>query len=466
MVKAPTSIKLTEEIDSILDAIYADILIADAQGVVLKVSPTFEQVYGIRKEDAIGLNVLELEAAGYFKPSITSIVLNTKERVTMRQKNNKNRDIVVTATPVKDSAGNIKFVISFSRDITDFLHLQEQYSQLENKIVRYEKELEKLRSQSLETDGMIAKSTAIQKVLDIANRIAPFDANVLLTGESGVGKTMLAKMIHKKSKRTCGPFIDINCGAIPENLLESELFGYESGSFTGAGKNGKLGLIELAQNGTLFLDEIAELPFNLQAKVLKVIQEKKLLRVGGTEEIHVDFRLIAASNKNLEEMMTAKLFREDLYYRLNVISILIPPLRQRREDIIPMILYFVHQFNEHYDLHKTIPGQVLDELEHYSWPGNVRQLENVIERMILTSEEAIIGQSALPDFIKFKTEDIALQSNRSMTESLEMLEGQMVRKAYQECGTTIGVAALLGISQPTAVRKIQKYVKKVADATR
>jgi len=466
MVKAPTSIKLTEEIDSILDAIYADILIADAQGVVLKVSPTFEQVYGIRKEDAIGLNVLELEAAGYFKPSITSIVLNTKERVTMRQKNNKNRDIVVTATPVKDSAGNIKFVISFSRDITDFLHLQEQYSQLENKIVRYEKELEKLRSQSLETDGMIAKSTAIQKVLDIANRIAPFDANVLLTGESGVGKTMLAKMIHKKSKRTCGPFIDINCGAIPENLLESELFGYESGSFTGAGKNGKLGLIELAQNGTLFLDEIAELPFNLQAKVLKVIQEKKLLRVGGTEEIHVDFRLIAASNKNLEEMMTAKLFREDLYYRLNVISILIPPLRQRREDIIPMILYFVHQFNEHYDLHKTIPGQVLDELEHYSWPGNVRQLENVIERMILTSEEAIIGQSALSDFIKFKTEDIALQSNRSMTESLEMLEGQMVRKAYQECGTTIGVAALLGISQPTAVRKIQKYVKKVADATR
>jgi PAS domain S-box-containing protein len=455
---------LPDEIDSILDAIHDDILISDGKGIVLKVSSTFEAVYGIKREDAVGMSVFEMERQGYFKPSITAVVLKSGEKVTLRQKNNKNRDIVVTATPVKDKDGNIKYVISFSRDITEFLYLQEQYSELSSKVEKYEEELNKLREEILETGGVIAKSQAMQNVLAVVNRIAPFDANVLISGESGVGKSMLAKVIHKRSRRSKGPFIEINCGAIPENLLESELFGYEKGSFTGASKEGKPGLIELAQNGTLFLDEISELPVNLQVKVLKVIQDKTISKVGGVNEILVDFRLIAASNKNLEELIKEKCFREDLYYRLNVISIHLPALRERKEDIVPMINYFTDKFNRHYGIKKMISKGAYDRLIAYEWPGNIRELENVIERLLITTEKNIVKEEELPDNIKSgNPEDYKGETLGPLHETLKKVEKRLVEKAYEQSGTTVGVAELLHISQPTAARKIQKYISKFSN---
>lgn len=453
--------ELASEIDNILDAIHDDLLISDGQGIVLRVSPTFEQVYGLKKEDAIGMSVYDLEKQGYFKPSSTAIVLKSGEKITMRQKNNRNRDIVVSATPVKSDKGDIKFVISYSRDVTDFLHLQEQYAVLENKVEMYEEELEKLRSESLEVDGVVAKSHAMQNVLGVINRISSFDANVLICGESGVGKSLLAKVIHKKSKRSEGPFIEINCGAIPENLLESEFFGYERGSFTGANKEGKVGLIELAQGGTLFLDEISELPINLQVKVLKVIQDKTITRVGGTKEITVDFRLVVATNKDLEQQMKEKLFRNDLYYRLNVISLDVPPLRKRTEDIVPMIGYFTEKLNRKYDMKKKISKETFDLLLQYEWPGNIRELENVIERILLTSEKDLVQVDALPDYINSKKLlPDGDELSRPLNETLEIVEKTIIEKAYAQCNSTVGVAELLGISQPTAVRKIQKYIRK------
>ena len=313
----------------------------------------------------------------------------------MHQRNNKGREIIVTGIPVKDENGNIKLVVTFSRDVTDFINLKNEYKSLEDKMALYKEELEKLRNENIEVDGIIAESIQMKRVLQEVNRIAAYDASVLLTGKSGVGKSMLAKIIHSKSERRNYPFIEINCGAIPENLLESEFFGYEKGSFTGANEKGKVGLIEVAQNGTLFLDEISEMPLNLQVKLLKTIQDKTITRVGGTKEIQVDFRLITASNKNLESLVKKNLFREDLFYRLNVIPIDIPPLKERKDDIIPLILYFTDKFNRKYNMEKSFSVEVMHVLEHQEWPGNIRELENLVERVLLTSDQKMIDVDVL-----------------------------------------------------------------------
>lgn len=449
----------TLELDVLLDAIHEDILITDGKGKILNVSKSFESVYGVTEKEIIGKTVYEMEQKGIFKPSVIAKVLEEKNKITLRQKNILGRDLVVTATPVKNQSGEIIKVVSFTRDLTDFLNLQEQYSALENKMEVYTAEIEELRSKSIDIEGIVGKSSASQDILRTISRISRFDANVLLTGESGVGKTIFAKLIHRKSNRAKGPFIEINCGAIPENLLESEFFGYERGSFTGANSEGKIGLVELAQNGTLFLDEISELSFNMQVKILKVIQDKTITKVGGTKEIQVDFRLIAATNKNLQMMIRENLFREDLYYRLNVITIDLPPLRERREDIIPMVAYFLDKFNKTYQLNKVISREVYDIFMNYSWPGNVRDLENTIERLVLTNEEDVITKEHLPSNIDIETglSVYSISEASNLKEAIKEVEKRLVINAYKKYKTTIGVAKALGISQPTAVRKIQKY---------
>lgn len=458
-LKKNNNTELTRELDTILESIHDDILIADGQGKILKVSKSFIDVYGIGEEQILGRTVFEMERQGIFKPSVIARVLQTNDKITMRQRNNRERELIVTALPVRDEKGEIIKVVSFTRDLTDFLNLQEQYSKLESKIEKYTAEIEELRNKSMDLEGVVAKSSKSQDVLRTIHRIAPFDANVLLTGESGVGKSMFARLIHKKSKRAEHPFIEINCGAIPENLLESELFGYEGGSFTGANKDGKIGLIELAQNGTLFFDEIVEMPLNLQVKLLSVIQNKTIKRVGGTKDIQVDFRLIAASNKDFKQQIEEKKFREDLFYRLNVITIEMLPLRQRREDIVPFTIFFIDKFNISYGLNKSFSKKVFDRFAAYDWPGNIRELENIVERLLLTTENQTIEEQDLPIYMTQREESMTELYGGNLSKAVEALEKLMVRNAYEKCGTTVGVAEALGISQPTAVRKIQKYLK-------
>ena len=273
-----------------------------------------------------------------------------------------------------------------------------------------------------------------------------------------MGKSAIAKAIHNMSSRTNGPFIEVNCAVLHENLIESELFGYEKGAFTGAASGGKIGKIELANHGTLFLDEIGELPHHIQSKLLQLIQEKTIERLSGTRRIELDFRLLVATNRNLEEEVQRGLFRSDLFYRLNVIRIHIPPLRQRPEDILPLAHQFLERFCGEYGKQLALSPRFVAFLEQYPWPGNVRQLENLMERLVITAQDPILDVTALP--VEFTGGDTPLPApTGTLAERMDAFEGQIIRDSYRRCGTTVAVAKELGISQATAARKIAKYVK-------
>lgn len=457
MNKEEVDILLRENVDIILDAMHEELLIADNQGVVLKVNPTFEQVYGISIEEATGSTVFQLEEAGYFAPSIVALVLRRKSEVTMPQKTRRGEDILVTAIPIFDEEKNIKFVVSFSRDITEITRLQARFCQLNNKVEKYEREIQRLRKKANGEQKILSESPEMEEIMATINQVADFDVNVLLLGASGVGKTMLAREIHKRSRRCCGPFVDINCAAIPDTLLESELFGYEEGAFTGAGKGGKKGLVEMAEGGTLLLDEISEMPMTLQAKLLKTIQDKEIVRVGGTKTVAVDFRLLTATNKDLEQMVDEGSFRRDLYYRLNVVSLNIPTLKERQKDIVPLSQFFLKEFNERYDKEKEFHPNALEAFMEYHWPGNVRQLANVIERVAVTTNENVLTCQMLPPSLTC-SEKSKKDVEGDLTLALEAFEGEIIRGAYEKYKSSTEVGKALNISQPTAYRKIKKYV--------
>lgn len=457
--------KLARHFNEILDAIHEDLMITDGKGVVLRVSSTFQKMYNISDDYAVGKTVYQLEDEGYFKPSIVAMVINSGKNVTAEQITSKKRTLVVTATPVYDKSGSIMFIVSFSRDITEILQLQRKYSRMESKVKRYAEEIDRLRRESgALAGGAVGRSAQMIKIFDTIKRIADFDANVLFLGPSGVGKTMLSRMVHENSCRKNGPFVEINCAAIPENLLESELFGYEKGSFTGASNSGKKGLIETADGGTLLLDEISEIPVNLQAKLLKTIQDKEITRIGGTKPVKVDFRLIAASNRDLEEYAERGLFRRDLYYRLNVINIDIPPLCERKEDILLLTDHFLNKYNEKYGMKKSFKPAAVKLLMDYSWPGNVRELANVIERAFMISTDDIMGEDTLPAHVFRPREDvkgnIGVETVTDLERAVEEFEGSIIRYAYEKYRTSVGVAGALNISQSTAYRKILKYISK------
>lgn len=442
---------------SLIESIHNDVVVLNGKGVIIWVSPSFEKTYGLNKEDIIGKTTFEMEQKKIFYPSVAALVLKNKRKTTILEHNKQGENLVVTGIPIFTENNEIKSIISYSFDLDEFLAIKSQYEKQEKLLNQYSSEIKKLREKDMNLPGIIAKSKQMEKVLSIVLKIASVDTNVLITGESGVGKNLIAHLIHKKSPRQKEPFIEINCGAIPLNLLESELFGYSPGAFTGAQKHGKIGLIELANKGTLFLDEIGELPLNLQVKILKVIQDKTLTPIGGTKSVKVDFRLITATNQDLKSLVQKKRFREDLFYRLNVVPINIPPLRDRKEDILPLILFFLEKMNKKYKKTKTLSSSTIDKLLAYNWPGNVRQLQNIIERIVVISDEDIISIENLPEYINNSSINKSID-NLSLKEALTVVEKEMVEKAYKQYKTTVGVAKSLSISQPTAVRKIKKYI--------
>src|SRR5690625_4827744 len=455
---------LNRDLKAIFDISYDVIYVSDQHGVTLQVSSACETLWGEKEEDLIGKSVYELEQMGIYNPSITRIVLEKKETVSLIQSTRTGRRLMVVGTPIKDEHGKIVRVVNASRDITTVDRLKSKLDETKQMMEGYKSELDHLRSKTLKSSKLIYQSVVMEKVIYLAHRVKNVDSNVLLYGETGVGKEVIANYIHQSSNRFEKPFITINCGAIPENLLESELFGYEKGAFTGANDQ-KRGLFELANEGTLFLDEISEMPLHLQTKLLRVIQEQTFNRVGGTKQIQVHFRLVAATNSNLYEEVKNGNFREDLYYRLNVIPIKIPALRERKEDILSLIHYFIHSFNDKYELSKAISKRAIDALQQYHWPGNVRELKNIIERLIVLTEKDTIDETDLDSMLLPMWKDQHLQQPENdvvvheiipLNQCIEEAERQLLTLAKEKYQHTTEMAKVLEVNQSTISRKLRK----------
>lgn len=440
--------ELNSELDTILNSSYDGICITDGAGIILKANKAFDLLYGLDK-NWVGTYAGELEEKKLATPSVTVLVLKEKRPVTMIQRIHNGRDLLSTGTPIYNQAGQLTNILINSRDFLELERLKHHFDRNLDERERF-----KL---NIGTGNIIAYSQPMAKVLETCRKIAKVDSTVLVTGESGVGKEVIAGYIHSISHRHSGPWVKVNCGTIPENLIESELFGYESGAFTGANREGKTGMFELAHQGTILLDEIGELPYNLQVKLLQVLQEKCLIRLGGTKPIQVDIRIIAATNRNLGEMVKNGKFRQDLYYRLNVIPIHIPPLRERRDDIVPLVHHFLDYFNKKYGVSKKLAREVIQIFLSYDWPGNIRELVNLTERLVVTTESLYIEENALPAFLTATGGLADKKELPYLEEALNSVEKELLEEAYKKYANSYKMAEALGVNQSTIIRKLKKY---------
>jgi PAS domain S-box-containing protein len=450
-----------ETLQKILDNSYDEIFVVDKDQTILYVNPVCQANYGLTQDEIIGMKAYDLIDQGFCFPPVAPEVLKKKKRLTIEQTTIVGKKLVCTATPVFNENGEIELIVENSRDVTQIEMIKRNLEDAKELVKRYKEEVKELRKNEIQTLGIIAHSKGMKHILELSRHVAPTDSSILILGESGTGKGVLTKYIHKESRRCEGPFITINCAAIPESLLESELFGYKRGAFTGARREGKLGLVELANEGTLFFDEVAELPLHLQSKILQVIQEHRFIPVGGEVEKQVDVRIIAATNQNLKEMVTHNKFREDLYYRLCVVEIKIPPIRKRREDLMPLIYLFLNRYDKKYQTHHVIVKESLDRLVDYEWPGNVRELEHLMERLVVTVRETTILPEHLPADIHHpatkKMVDL-LETPRPLADAVESVTKEVIVSAYHALGSSYKVAKKLKISQSKANRLIRRHV--------
>ena len=449
---------------SVLENSYDGIYITDKNSVTIYVNKAYENLTGHKRSEYVGKHMDDLIKAGIMKVHITRDVIASKKSVTTREELISGKNVLITGNPIFNNNNEIIAVVTNVRDISEIISLEKKERLAKEVISRYQKQFFDASTMR----NIVCESANTISVFNFAAKVAPKDSTVLLTGETGVGKEVVAKYIQYNSLRKDNNYIKINCGAIPENLLESELFGYVGGAFTGADPNGKPGLFELADNGTLFLDEIGELPLNLQSSLLRVLQDGEVTRVGSTKTRKVAVRIIAATNRNLKQMIQEKTFREDLYYRLNVISINIPPLRERRDDIPPLAELFIERLNKKYNTKKQVSDTFLLELMSMSWPGNVRELSNFVERQYILSESDIL--TSIHDTTNNKKNDTYQDIQNSISsaaaedpDSLNMdkvvssIEAALIKTSLKKSSNTKEAAKLLGISQPTFSRKYNKY---------
>lgn len=446
---------LSKELEAIINSSYDGMFITDGQGNVLRLNKAYEQITGIKADEIIGKNMEKLVEENYYDQSVTLLVMRDKRSITINQVVKGDQKILVTGNPVFNEQGELVRVVTNVRDVTKLVALQDQLAKTQEQTLKYKTELSHLRLLQLGADDIIYRSPVMERAIALALKVADVDSTVLITGDSGTGKEVIAKLIHKKGMGLSKPFIKINCAAIPEQLLESELFGYVGGAFTGAKKEGKPGMFELAHNGTLFLDEIGDLPMMLQAKILRAIQEKTVMRVGDTKSIKVNVRIITATNQNLSEMVSAGRFRRDLYYRLMVVPIHLPPLRERKEDIPLLIKNFCDCFNKRFHYNKRFSSALIDRLIEYSWPGNVRELENLVERMMVTAPTDDISVEQLPDYVG-KLPFLPANGSK-LKHALEQVEAHLLAEAFKECESWPLVAQALGIDRSTVFRKAAKH---------
>ncbi|MDL0313016.1 sigma-54 interaction domain-containing protein, partial [Clostridioides difficile] len=439
----------------------------------------FEENYGLKKEDILGKNVSFLEDSGYSTKSPIPIVLKTKTKFSLEQDTQTGKKLIITATPIFDENGHLEFTVENCRDITELNNIKNKLEDTKKQVKKYKSEVETLYRTALRIeDTVIMDGIVMRPIINTVNHVSKTDVSVLLLGESGTGKSSLARYIHHNSNRSNGPFITINCATISPQLLESELFGYTSGAFTGASTKGKVGLVELANGGTLFLDEIGDIPQNLQAKFLQLIQDRTFTPVGSLKNKKVDIRIISATNVDLVSKVKEKKFREDLYYRLNVIEIKLPPLRERRDNLVEIIKYYFNRYSSDFNLNKTISKEAMDAIANYRFPGNIRELQNIIQKILLTCTDNHITIDDLPNIL---TKNIHITNNGNKTHISQInkviisdskstnyknknfdtlikeYEKNIILDAYEKFGSSYKVAKHLEISQSKANRLIRKY---------
>lgn len=448
---------LNRELDAIIENSYDGIYITDNKGVTWKTNSAIERITGIPKEYYIGKDVNALIKRGILESSVTHKVVKQRRTISLVQKNYAGKETLITGTPVFNEGGDVDKVVTNIRDLSDLNELQAELSKVNKLNDKYKEEINRLKNKPDQLNEIIVNSNQMKVIYETAERVANIDATVLILGETGVGKDVLAKHIFDNSIRSKeGDFIKINCGAIPPDLLESELFGYESGAFTGASRNGKPGMFEMAHKGMLFLDEVGELPLALQVKLLRVLQEGEIQRIGGTKPKKVDVRIMAATNRNLLNMIAQGDFREDLYYRLNVIPLTIPPLKDRRDDILALTQLFLKQANDRYKMTKQLDYELKNFFYAYNWPGNIRELANLIERLVVTTPNQIINEENLPaEYLE--SNNTTINSVVSLKRAVEMAEEKVLSHAVEKYGSTYDIAKALETSQPTIVRKLKKY---------
>ncbi len=439
---------------------YDAMAIADGESRLLLLNPAFERVMGIKNAEIIGRKIEELVRKGISDTGATLKVLETGKAQTVLINTIAGRQVLSTGIPVFDKHGRISKVYCNLRDITELNHLKEKYKQSQKLVSKYLLELHEARRMQKMPSTFVAHSERMKQVIETAYRVARIDTTVLILGESGVGKDLVARLIHEASPRMeTGTFVKINCGAIPPDLLESELFGHEAGAFTGARKEGKAGYFEIADKGTIFLDEIGDLPLRLQVKLLSVIQDQEVTRVGGTKPKKVDARIIAATNRDVEKMVKTGTFREDLYYRLNVVPFYIPALRERREEIPFLIKHYLNEFNSRYSLKVKLTQEVVERLTAYRWPGNVRELANLVEQLVVLANEELVTVDHLPKRFSIpERNDLAeTQELRPLDESVREFEMKLIRSALDQSKSNEEAAHKLGISLSTLARRLRQF---------
>lgn len=446
-----------EEIKAIIESSYDGIYVTDGDANTIWVNSAYEKITGIQASQVMGRNMRDLVREGFYSESVSLKVLETRDSVTIRQNLKSGKEILVTGNPIYDEMGTIKMIVTNVRDMTDLVELNRRLETSLGLTSAYKEKLQELQRSATRGSDLIMVSESMLRIYDLVERVSKTDATVLLYGETGVGKDRIAEEIHDQSNRSeSGIFVKINCGAIPETLLESELFGYEKGAFTGASKEGKTGLFEVANGGTLFLDEVESMSLVLQSKLLRVLQNFEITRVGGTVPKKVDVRLICASNQDLKILIEKKEFRADLYYRLNVVPIYIPPLRERRDDIPYLINLFVNQFNQKHGTDRILSREALSMLLQYSWPGNVREVSNVIERLIVVTPDNVVFPHHLPLELCDGSRYESVNSGLTLKEHLEKVELSLIQSAVKRHGSARKASPYLGVDSSTITRKLKK----------
>lgn len=455
-----TNSNLVQLHQKVLELFSEGIYVTDANGKTLAVNSMYEKLTGLNRDELVGRSVLDLVAEGNFDIIMYPEVIATGRKKTSMQTTKANKNVLCNGYPIFNEDGRVILVITFVRDLTLTNQLKEQIMDQQFMIEKY-REVNYRYKKEFDNETKIIKSPEMVRLMEKLKLIAKTDATVLILGETGVGKGVLAREIHENSYRCKEPYLKIDCSAIPESLIESELFGYDSGAFSGANNKGKAGLLEMADKGTILLDEIGEMPLQMQVKLLRVIQDQEFMRIGSTKIRKVDVRFIAATNRDLMEEVKKGKFRSDLYYRLCVAMLNIPPLRERKHDILAMVRFFLETYNNKYYKNITFSNRLEKVLLCYKWPGNVRELENFIQGIVVSHENGIFDVRDLPQYMLTDTvelDDINFQDGKkSLNKMVEDYEKNLLKKALQIHGSADKAAKALKVDRSTIFRKIKKY---------